>query len=422
MAITLEQVRQQYPQYNDKSDEELATALHKKFYSSMPQDEFFNKIGFSKEPVQQQKQISMQQEQLPPAYVRYPLSILQGMATVGQNIGEFPFKLMGMKSSEPVDFRKALGYQYQPTGGERLAETITEQVPGLVLPEAKLFGAVSKLKQLPKVGSYLASVAGKGLPFAAYKSTQEETPIKGFEKGLAEYALGEGALRGAGAAAKSIKSALRPVDVEKTYGGIQKAYEEANSKLGNLFEFVTKQAKDRGIENVGKIDETFIDDAKNLLPASKTNKKLISNAGEGNYESIRKLYSKIGQYRRNAKDFETAELYDDLRDRINDSLKNHFISTGNKDLSQWLDAAKSGYSQLKQTYESTPMLRKLVGESQEIPETLKPLMKKNTEMARIRELHPEIEKDIAAQNTRKNLKRLGIGAAMYEGYKKLTRD
>lgn len=422
MAITLEQVRQQYPQYNDKSDEELATALHKKFYSSMPQDEFFNKIGFSKEPVQQQEQISMQQEQLPPAYVRYPLSILQGMATVGQNIGEFPFKLMGMKSSEPVDFRKALGYQYQPTGGERLAETITEQVPGLILPEAKLFGAVSKLKQLPKVGSYLASVAGKGLPFAAYKSTQEETPMKGFEKGLAEYALGEGALRGAGAAAKSIKSALRPVDVEKTYGGIQKAYEEANSKLGNLFEFVTKQAKDRGIENVGKIDETFIDDAKNLLPASKTNKKLISNAGEGNYESIRKLYSKIGQYRRNAKDFETAELYDDLRDRINDSLKNHFISTGNKDLSQWLDAAKSGYSQLKQTYESTPMLRKLVGESQEIPETLKPLMKKNTEMARIRELHPEIEKDIAAQNTRKNLKRLGIGAAMYEGYKKLTRD
>lgn len=422
MAITLEQVRQQYPQYNDKSDEELATALHKKFYSSMPQDEFFNKIGFSKEPVQQQEQISMQQEQLPPAYVRYPLSILQGMATVGQNIGEFPFKLMGMKSSEPIDFRKALGYQYQPTGGERLAETITEQVPGLILPEAKLFGAVSKLKQLPKVGSYLASVAGKGLPFAAYKSTQEETPMKGFEKGLAEYALGEGALRGAGAAAKSIKSALRPVDVEKTYGGIQKAYEEANSKLGNLFEFVTKQAKDRGIENVGKIDETFIDDAKNLLPASKTNKKLISNAGEGNYESIRKLYSKIGQYRRNAKDFETAELYDDLRDRINDSLKNHFISTGNKDLSQWLDAAKSGYSQLKQTYESTPMLRKLVGESQEIPETLKPLMKKNTEMARIRELHPEIEKDIAAQNTRKNLKRLGIGAAMYEGYKKLTRD
>lgn len=422
MAITLEQVRQQYPQYNDKSDEELATALYKKFYSSMPQDEFFNKIGFSKEPVQQQEQISMQQEQLPPAYVRYPLSILQGMATVGQNIGEFPFKLMGMKSSEPVDFRKALGYQYQPTGGERLAETITEQVPGLILPEAKLFGAVSKLKQLPKVGSYLASVAGKGLPFAAYKSTQEETPMKGFEKGLAEYALGEGALRGAGAAAKSIKSALRPVDVEKTYGGIQKAYEEANSRLGNLFEFVTKQAKDRGIENVGKIDETFIDDAKNLLPASKTNKKLISNAGEGNYESIRKLYSKIGQYRRNAKDFETAELYDDLRDRINDSLKNHFISTGNKDLSQWLDAAKSGYSQLKQTYESTPMLRKLVGESQEIPETLKPLMKKNTEMARIRELHPEIEKDIAAQNTRKNLKRLGIGAAMYEGYKKLTRD
>lgn len=422
MAITLEQIRQQYPQYNDKSDEELATALHKKFYSNMPQDEFFNKIGFAQQPTKQQENILMQQEQLPPAYVRYPLSILQGMATVGQNIGEFPFKLMGMKPSEPVDFRKALGYQYQPTGGERLAETITEQVPGLILPETKLFGAVEKLKQLPKVGSYLASIAGKGLPFGAFEATQEESPLKGFAKGVGGYAAGLGALKGLGATAKGVKSALRPVDVEKTYGGIQKAYDEANSKLGNLFEFVTKQAKERGVENVGKIDETFIEDAKNLLPGSKTNRKLISNAGEGNYESIRKLYSKIGQYRRNAKDFETAELYDDLRDRINDSLKNHFISTGNKDLSQWLDAAKSGYSKLKQTYESTPMLRKLVGESQEIPETLKPLMKKNTEMAKIRELHPEIEKDIAAQNARKNLKRLGIGAALYEGYKKVTRD
>lgn len=420
MTMTIEQIRQQYPQYNNKSDEELATALHSKFYSQIPQEEFFSRIGITKPQVLEQQ---MSQE-LPPAYQRYPLAILQGLATSGQKLGQFlgTGKLrqaLGAPQEEPVDFRKALGMKYQPTGGERIAEYATELAPGFFMPETKLFGAVEKLRQVPKLGGYLASVAGKGLPFAGYQATQDESPIAGFAKGLGEYAAGEGLIRGAKWLKEGAKLAFRSVSPEKTYGAIQKSYNQANEKLGGLFNFVTKEAKERGVENIGKIDQTFIEDANNLLPASKTNKKLISNANEGNYESIRKLYSKIGQYRRNAKDFETGELYDDLRDRINDSLKSHFTKTGNKDLSQWLDAAKSGYSQMKKTYESTPMLRKLVGESQKIPETLKPLREKSTEMARIRKLHPEIEKDIAAQKLRENLKRAGYVGLALEGAKKI---
>ncbi len=42
---TIAEVRAQYPQYDDMNDEELAGALHKKFYSDMPRDTFNDKIG-----------------------------------------------------------------------------------------------------------------------------------------------------------------------------------------------------------------------------------------------------------------------------------------------------------------------------------------------------------------------------------------
>lgn len=51
---TLQEIRQQYPQYNDMSDQQLADAMHSKFYSDMPKDQFYKKIGFSGQQPQQQ--------------------------------------------------------------------------------------------------------------------------------------------------------------------------------------------------------------------------------------------------------------------------------------------------------------------------------------------------------------------------------
>jgi len=47
---TLAEVRAKYPQYNDMSDADLAGALHTKFYSDIPKEEFDKKIGFSAGP------------------------------------------------------------------------------------------------------------------------------------------------------------------------------------------------------------------------------------------------------------------------------------------------------------------------------------------------------------------------------------
>lgn len=47
---TIADVRKQYPQYEDMSDQQLAAALHRKFYSDMPRAEFDAKIGLSSAP------------------------------------------------------------------------------------------------------------------------------------------------------------------------------------------------------------------------------------------------------------------------------------------------------------------------------------------------------------------------------------
>jgi hypothetical protein len=44
---TISEIRQQYPQYEDMSDEQLADALHSKFYSDMPREQFNQRVGLT---------------------------------------------------------------------------------------------------------------------------------------------------------------------------------------------------------------------------------------------------------------------------------------------------------------------------------------------------------------------------------------
>lgn len=47
---SLAEYRAKYPQYNDLSDEQLADGLHRKYYSDIPKEEFYGKIGFGGAP------------------------------------------------------------------------------------------------------------------------------------------------------------------------------------------------------------------------------------------------------------------------------------------------------------------------------------------------------------------------------------
>jgi len=48
--MNIQEVRAKFPQYNDMSDQQLADALHAKYYSDMPKDKFYEKVGMRNEP------------------------------------------------------------------------------------------------------------------------------------------------------------------------------------------------------------------------------------------------------------------------------------------------------------------------------------------------------------------------------------
>ncbi len=62
MPLTIADVRQKYPQYNGLSDDQLAGALHKKYYASMPYEEFTSKIGLSAQAQQKEPEKSLMQK------------------------------------------------------------------------------------------------------------------------------------------------------------------------------------------------------------------------------------------------------------------------------------------------------------------------------------------------------------------------
>ncbi|MDD5551382.1 MAG: hypothetical protein PHS34_08990, partial [Candidatus Omnitrophica bacterium] len=48
--MNIQDIRRKYPQYNDLSDQVLADGFHKKFYSDIPKNDFYSKIGLKTEP------------------------------------------------------------------------------------------------------------------------------------------------------------------------------------------------------------------------------------------------------------------------------------------------------------------------------------------------------------------------------------
>lgn len=48
---TIAEIRQQYPQYSDMTDTQLADAFHSKFYSDIPKDTFYQQLGMKTTPV-----------------------------------------------------------------------------------------------------------------------------------------------------------------------------------------------------------------------------------------------------------------------------------------------------------------------------------------------------------------------------------
>src|ERR1700677_3055865 len=82
------EIRQKYPQYNDLSDDQLSDAIHSKFYSDIPKDEFHSKIGF--QPLNENNKLDQLKQNHPYLYkIAESLQGTPGFEKAGNIAGNF---------------------------------------------------------------------------------------------------------------------------------------------------------------------------------------------------------------------------------------------------------------------------------------------------------------------------------------------
>lgn len=191
---SIAEIRQQYPQYSDMSDDALAGALHQRFYADMPRDQFNQRIGLGAP--------AMTNEQADPA-LDVMKSAGSGVAKGALNVLGAPGDIGSMVSrgaqaiGVPESVRNAAGtamsalpmtrpfargatsqdlqnqveqvtgefYKPQTTAG-KYAHSVGEFVPGALIPATKL-GRVANVVA-PGVASEAAGQATEGTAAEPY--------------------------------------------------------------------------------------------------------------------------------------------------------------------------------------------------------------------------------------------------------------
>jgi len=179
------EIRKKYPQYSDMSDDALASALHQKFYSDIPRDEFNTKIGLTKTTPQQPVAAPIQQVSEVPTgrkvieMVRPTVEALGGVAggALGTPLG--PVGVMGgaglgygiAKGGLDVA-EQMLGYQKPPSSAKEAFESAAKDVTigaalegvgrGIVSPVIGVVGKYADKVRNVKLDTYLNALEGKG--------------------------------------------------------------------------------------------------------------------------------------------------------------------------------------------------------------------------------------------------------------------
>jgi hypothetical protein len=95
--MNIQEIRQKYPQYDDMSDQQLADSYHGKYYSDIPKEDFYSRIGLNSQ--------SSDQEKAGEGFLStLPRNIIAGLAGLGHTTLNLPYETAkGIESnSEPI--------------------------------------------------------------------------------------------------------------------------------------------------------------------------------------------------------------------------------------------------------------------------------------------------------------------------------
>lgn len=236
--ITIEEVRQKYPEYNHLSDQVLADKLHQKFYPQLSQEDFYNRVGLNVVPKTMVEKIA--NNPVTNTVLGFGDAIQHQLANIGE-LASGVSNLPKAHSSEGTAYNvgEFLGNTGAFIGGGELlggARLASEGLP--------LVGKIAQI--LGKTPGALSRVAGS----SAYGALNEpEDRLKGAGYGAAFGAAGE-SLPYAGKAIGSLFEQFKPQKLSEKiidYLGNGNSLEEnaklLASKVTNLYNSKKIEAK-----------------------------------------------------------------------------------------------------------------------------------------------------------------------------------
>lgn len=413
MAMTLKEIREKFPQYESKSDQELADAIHSKYYPALPIEQVYDKLGLTPQPDREEES---EQEPERTGLLGVGSDLAHSLSGAAKFAFDIPNKLG--KSGKYIEEHP--GSSILHNVGQIAAEA-GDIGKGLINAPYNLNQYLARKHLLPQVLGKL----GKLIPHLPEDM--------GIEKALgleADKGKGDDLIRaipdiaslafGGRSLLKQGKKAFKAPDLKQSIRETQGKVNQATSEAGKIFDSVEKEVESKGISKV-PIDKDLIKTAETFLAKTPANKDLIKRARTGDYKALRSLQADLRVKGEKAlssalsAENKMGEEILSTRDQVNQSIQNHLEKQGSKQLADALNKARGQYKEIQQTYFSTPALAKVFGKSQKVPKNPKTLLtEESAEMNKFMAQHPEVKKSLGkALKHDKKMKRIkSVGSVL----------
>jgi len=316
---SLADIRNKYPEYANRSDQELADALHRKYYSSVPKNEFYSHIGLS--------------------HKETPITEKQGLSGIGSDIfdlavnkaNSLPESLMNLPQ-EAIGAGKQI-LQNPGRATKNIGAGLGELGHGILSAPGNLRDYLVAKGMFPKDTSSFRlpeNVLPQEFNYPEATGVQGRKPgdelIRGIPTGIAAAPL-----------TNPIFKALGELPLTKGVGA--KSLKKAQSL-----------AKERNVTGL-PISKSVLNEVKKTLPSSSAYNDLMKQASKGDYGSLFTLQSdlgKIGSHLTNSSSgaerlagIEASKL----RHKLIGEVREHLAKAGHKDIADLMAKGQNKYRQ-----------------------------------------------------------------------------
>lgn len=402
--ISIKEIRQKYPSYNDLSDQELADALYKKHYSDMPIDEYYSKIGLdnfddsqyatNEKPIQDEGII----KNLGRGLLR---GAGQTLGDIGASVLNYPIeKLESFTGKQIPHIPHPNLINQEPTG---LAETIGQNVGQLGASFAIPFGAAGRVAKLLKSAPGLVrglGAAGTGA-LEGYLGSEDNRKLGGVTGGLIGGAAT--AIPALVKAGKAYTSEGIAKDIIKRFNKLKKEY---NVKYDTLLEKASEEAPTKKLKSTLVNRDLFIKGGfnKDLHALDKFNQNPT-------LENAHRAQSALGSIARESKakggdlNFDISKSANIARDNLKNQIIENLQKIKNKKYHEEYKQLSENYKKDVVPYLESPTITKLTTKK---PNKLHPryaykgLINEEETLSALGQHHPKLRQREILENVMKN--------------------